>query len=148
MTKRTVALWALGCIPFLSQAQFVDYGTDPSRFKWNKVALPHYTMIYPQGTDSMACRYAMYLENVYPHLTKTIGQPLPASFPVVLHPATMNANGMVAWSPRRMELLTTPSYALQSEPWERHLITHESRHVVQTGKLMTGTFRPLYYLMG
>ncbi|MDR2388481.1 MAG: hypothetical protein LBD89_01670 [Tannerellaceae bacterium] len=126
----------------------MNYGTDPPRFRWNQVSLPHYTLIYPQGNDSTAYRYALYLENVYPHLTKTIGKPLEMPFPVVLHPASMTSNGMVSWSPRRMELLPTPSWSLHAEPWEKHLVIHESRHVVQTGKLMRGVFRPLYYLMG
>ncbi|MDR2811330.1 MAG: hypothetical protein LBB84_12405 [Tannerellaceae bacterium] len=143
---KTIAIWA--CVPFFTQAQFLDYGTDPARFKWNQVSLPHYTLIYPQGTDSAARRYALYLENVYPHLAKTMKNPVGMKFPVILHPANMASNGMVAWSPRRMELFTTPSSTLQSEPWDRHLVIHESRHVVQTGKLMTGIFQPLYFLMG
>ncbi|MDR1920104.1 MAG: hypothetical protein LBQ65_10725, partial [Tannerellaceae bacterium] len=145
----TISLWvAVLGMPSIVHAQFLDYGTDPSRLKWNQVALEHYSLIYPQGLDSMAYRYALYLENVYPHLMKTIGQPVKMSFPVVLHPASMIANGMVSWSPRRMELLTTPSYSQEAERWDKHLVTHESRHVLQTGKLMRGVFRPLYYLMG
>ncbi|MDR1981371.1 MAG: hypothetical protein LBQ39_07120 [Tannerellaceae bacterium] len=130
------------------QAQFVNYGSDPARLKWNAVDLEHYKLIYPQGCDSMAYRYALYLEHVYPHLLKTMGTPIKASFPVILHPASMSANGMVAWTPRRMELLTTPSAGLHAQSWDKHLVLHESRHVIQTGKLMTGIFRPLYYLAG
>ena len=55
------------------QAQFLDYGSDPARFKWNIVKLPHYNLVYPLGNDSMAYNYALYLENAYPHLQKTIG---------------------------------------------------------------------------
>jgi hypothetical protein len=134
--------------PFAMQAQFLDYGTDPSRLKWNKATLEHYTLIYPRGLDSMAYRYALYLENAWPYIKKTIGTPVKASFPVVLHPANLSSNGMVAWSPRRMELLTTPSFTQQAERWDRHLVLHESRHVIQTGKLMTGIFHPFYYLIG
>ena len=47
------------------RAQFMDYGSDPARFKWNIVRLPHYNLVYPQGTDSMAYHYALYLENAY-----------------------------------------------------------------------------------
>jgi hypothetical protein len=146
---RILALW-LACrlIPLTAGAQFLDYGTDPSRLKWNEATLEHYTLIYPRGLDSAAYRYALYLENAYPHLTQTIGQPVKGRFPVILHPAGMTANGMVSWSPRRMELLTTPSSDLQAERWDKHLVLHESRHVVQTGRLMTGLFRPLYYLIG
>ena len=39
------------------RAQFMDYGSDPARFKWNIVRLPHYNLVYPQGTSS--CQYAV-----------------------------------------------------------------------------------------
>lgn len=131
------------------QAQFMDFGTDPSRFKWNRVKLPHYNLIYPQGNDSMAYYYALYLENTYPHLSKTIGKPINRKFPVILHPASMSSNGMVAWAPRRMELITTPAAeSLSMQSWDKHLVLHESRHVFQTGKIMHGIFNPLYYVIG
>jgi len=129
-------------------AQFVDYGTDPARFKWKYVRTPHYQVIYPQGNDSLAHRYTTFLENVYPHLGKTIGTPKKALFPVVLHPGNMQSNGMVAWAPRRMELVTTPSSDLYAQSWDRQLVIHESRHVFQTGRLFQGIFKPLYYVAG
>jgi hypothetical protein len=134
--------------PLAVCAQFLDYGADPARLRWNKATLPHYKLIYPQGLDSLAYRYALYLENAYPHIMKTIGEPLKTSFPVVMHPADMLSNGLVSWSPRRMELLTTPSFTQQAESWDKHLVVHESRHVVQTGKLMRGLYRYLYYAIG
>lgn len=130
------------------QAQFVNYGTDPARYKWNYVDLPHYRLIFPQGTDSMAYKYALYLENIYPHIQKSITTPVKRTFPVVLHPGTMQANGMVAWAPRRMELMTTPSSRVHAQSWDKHLVMHESRHVIQTSKLMSGMFNPLYYIIG
>lgn len=131
-----------------AQAQFMDYGSDPSRFQWNIVRLPHYNLVYPQGIDSMAYKYALYLENAYPHIQKTVGKPIRAKFPVILHPGSMNSNGMVAWAPRRMELITTPDTDGGVERWDKHLVLHESRHVFQTGKVMQGIFRPLYWLIG
>jgi len=139
--------WSL-LAPVCAQAQFLDYGADPARYTWNQARLERYTLIYPRGLDSMARHYALYLEAVYPHVHKTMSKPAAFSFPVVLHPGNMLSNGMVAWSPRRMELLTTPSARSYAEPWTEHLIFHESRHVAQTAKLMQGVFRPLYYLIG
>lgn len=130
------------------QAQFLDYGSDPARFKWNIARLPHYNLIYPQGNDSMAYRYALYLENVYPRVKKTIGEPMKVKFPVILHPGSMLSNGLVSWAPRRMELITTPSSKIDAQSWDKHLVLHESRHVIQMGKLMHGIFRPLYYVIG
>lgn len=133
---------------FNLHAQFMNYGSDPSEFKWNIVRLPHYDVVYPQGNDSMAYQYALFLENAYPHIQKTIGKPVKAKFPVILHPASMLSNGMVSWAPRRMELITTPSSDLDVVSWDKHLVLHESRHVFQTGKVMNGIFKPLYYLIG
>lgn len=130
------------------QAQFTDYGSDPGRLKWNYVKTDHYKIIYPRGIDSIAYLYTQFLENVYPHLDKTIGYPVKGRYPTVLHPGNMLSNGMVSWAPRRMELITTPSSDLYAQSWDRQLSIHESRHVFQTGKLMKGIFRPLYYLGG
>ncbi|MDR2969653.1 MAG: hypothetical protein LBV32_08635 [Tannerellaceae bacterium] len=132
----------------LLQAQFVDYGADPSRYTWKYIDLPHYKLIFPQGTDSMAYRYALYLENIYPHIQQSIRMPRKKVFPVVLHPGSMQSNGMVAWAPRRMELITNPSARIDAQSWDKHLTLHESRHVVQMGKLMSGFVNPLYYLIG
>lgn len=131
-----------------TQAQFFDYGADPSRYKWNKVKLDHYDLIYPRGLDSMAYQYALYLENVYPKLQKTIGEPIKKRFPVILHPGSMSSNGVVSWAPRRMELITTPSIRQEAQRWDKHLVLHESRHVIQTGKVMSGWLKGLYYLVG
>lgn len=130
------------------QAQFVNYGADPSRYTWKYADLPHYKLIFPQGTDSMAYRYALYLENIYPHIRQSIRMPRKRVFPVVLHPGSMQSNGMVSWAPRRMELITNPSARIDAQSWDKHLILHESRHVVQMGKLTTGFVNPLYYLIG
>ncbi len=135
-------------LPLNIYAQFVNFGSDPARFKWSMVKLPHYNLVYPQGLDSMAYRYALYLENSYPYIQNTIGKPMKAKFPVILHPANMSSNGMVSWAPRRMELITTPSIRSDAQRWDKHLVLHESRHVFQTGKVMRGWFKPLYYLIG
>ena len=114
------------------KAQFLDYGSDHARFKWNIFKLNHYNLVYPQGNDSMAYNYALYLENAYPHLQKTIGTGMQKKFPVILHPANISSNGLVSWAPPRMELITTPSSKLDGVSWDKHLVLHESRHVVQT----------------
>jgi hypothetical protein len=131
-----------------STAQFLNYGVDPLRFKWNEARLEHYRLIYPRGLDSLAREYAEYLENVYEPVAATMGKVRISGFPVVLHPADMTSNGVVAWAPRRMELLTTPSTRLHAEPWSQHLTVHESRHVIQTAKMEGGFFKPFYRLLG
>lgn len=135
-------------VSLYAKAQFVDYGTDPAHYKWNILRTEHYNLIYPQGNDSMAHRYISLLETSYPHIKHTIGKPFKKKNPVVLHPGSMLSNGMVSWAPRRMEIIPTPSSDLYAQSWDRQLVLHESRHIMQTGKLMNGLFRPFYYVFG
>lgn len=143
-------LFPFFCLAFSlgMKAQFVNYGTDASYLKWRVAKTKHYKLIYPQANDSMAYRYAQLLEASYPHLEKTIGSSKTKSFPVILHPENMLSNGLVAWAPRRMELITNPSPGLYAQAWDRQLVLHESRHVLQTNKLLQGVFKPLNFLLG
>ena len=135
-------------IPFVIAAQFVNYGTDPASLKWRQSKTKHFKLIYPAGNDSMAYNYARFLEMAYPHEMKTMNHSIKRRFPVILHPGNMLSNGMVAYAPRRMELLPTPSPILYAQSWDKQLVLHESRHILQTDKLMQGVFKPFYYLFG
>lgn len=134
--------------PFVMMAQFVNYGTDPASLKWRYAETDRFKLIYPAGNDSLAYNYARYLEGAYPHEMKTMNHAIRRRFPVIIHPGNMLSNGMVAYAPRRMELLSTPSPSLYAQMWDRQLALHESRHVLQTDKLMQGIFKPFYYLLG
>lgn len=131
-----------------AKSQFVNYGADPARLKWKTVRTPHYQLIYPESNDSSAYRYAMFLEQAYPYIGKTIGTTGFRLFPVMLHSENMLSNGLVAWAPRRMELITTPQAKLSAQSWDKHLVLHESRHVLQMYKLTQGIFRPFHYILG
>lgn len=145
--KKFICLFLL-LLPFRMAGQFVNYGTDPSSFKWRQVKIENFQLIYPMGNDSIAYNYARYLAMVYPHEVKTIGHLNKGRFPVILHPGNMLSNGMVAFAPKRMEMIPTPSPTLYAQSWDRQLVLHESRHVLQTDKLMQGVFKPFYYLLG
>ena len=112
-------------ISVVANAQFVDYGTDPAGYKWYYVNTDHYKIIYPQGNDSTAYRYASFLETAFYPQQKTIGASKIKRFPVILHPGNMLSNGMVAWAPRRMEMVTTPGPDLYAHSWDRQLAIHE-----------------------
>ena len=131
-----------------AKGQFVNYGTDPAGIKWKVVKTPHYKLIFPESNDSVAYRYASFLERSYPYMGNTIGNSEIRSFPVILHPGNMLSNGMVVWAPRRMELFTTPSSSLSAQSWDKHLVLHESRHVLQMRKFSQGVFKPLNYILG
>ncbi|MBR0029602.1 MAG: hypothetical protein IJP55_05090 [Bacteroidales bacterium] len=131
----TVALsLALSVLP--ASAQFYNWGSEPAGIRWYQLTTPDYNVLYPEGLDSLARVYARLLEQVKEPVGATAGftpnQMYRKQLPVVLHPWEVSSNGMVAWTPKRMELLTTP---LARHPlphsWEEHLVVHESRHVAQ-----------------
>jgi hypothetical protein len=130
------------------RAQYVDYGEDPARLKWRQIKTEHYRLIYPSGNERRANLYANILESVYPHVRNTLAAKRSSVVPVVLHPYSVNANGMVSWAPKRMELLPSPDFDSRLQRPELSLLVHESRHVVQMEKQNSGIFRPFYFLLG
>lgn len=149
--KVTKALLLLFFLFFLCtvklQGQYVSYGNDPWGQRWQQIATPHFTLIYPKAIDSLAQRYAWLLDTAYAVGSKSIGHK-PGRIPVLLHPDNVYANGVVVWAPRRMELYTTPPIQSYPQPWDRQLALHEFRHVAQTDKMNRGIMRGAYYLLG
>ena len=117
-------------------AQFYSPGNEPVWVRWRQIKTQDYKVVYPEGLDSLARVYAANLECVKQPVGFTSGY-LPnensrKQLPVILHPWTAYANGMVMWAPKRMELYTTPDFQNPlPEPWENHLTIHESRHLSQ-----------------
>ena len=117
-------------------AQFYNGGSEPAHTRWYQITTQDYKLVYPEGLDSLAKLYAARLESVKLKVGSTAGyapnQLYRKPLPVVLHSRTALANGMVAWTPKRMELYTTPDFqAPLPQPWMDHLTIHESRHVCQ-----------------
>ena len=134
-------------------AQFYTDGNEPAGVRWMQLQTQDYKVVYPSGLDSLARVYAALLERVKMPVGATAGyypnQEYKKPLPVVLHPWTANANGMVAWTPRRMELLTTPDFSAPlPAPWEHHLVIHESRHVAQMQYVNARPYRPWSWFFG
>lgn len=117
-------------------AQLYTAGNEPGGVRWRQITTQSYKVVYPEGLDSLARVYAANLEKAKIPVGTTAGY-TPNQFykkplPVILHPWESLANGMVMWTPKRMELLTTPEFqGYVSTPWDQHLAIHESRHVSQ-----------------
>lgn len=133
---------------YAADAQFYNFGTDPSFVKWSQIRTPDFQLIYPRGLDSLARVYLFNLQRMRPVVNAQLlldTKPIP----VVLHPYTTLSNGSVSWAPKVVNLITTPeAYRWTSEPWVEQLATHELRHVVQTQHFTKGVFSALKYLMG
>ncbi|MBO7192633.1 MAG: hypothetical protein J6V17_04510 [Bacteroidales bacterium] len=129
-------------------AQFYVTGDDPGSLKWNIMDTDNFSIIYPQGTDSLARVYGYKLEKYRTPVSRTTGYTNKDRMPVVMH--TYNAaNGSVAWAPKRMDLFTIPSpYEPEPIPWSTMLSVHEGRHVTQMQFGMTKAQKPFYWLFG
>ena len=135
-------------LPASLKAQFYVTGDDPGRAKWNIMDTDHFSLIYPEGTDSLAREYGYKLEKFRIPVSRTTGYLHEGRMPVVLH--TYNAaNGSVAWAPKRMDLFTIPSpYAPEAMPWSTMLSVHEGRHVTQMQFGMTKAQKPIGWFFG
>ena len=151
--RRIIPLLAalLAAIP--ASAQFHMMGEDPGSVRWNTIETPTYRVIYPRGLDSLGRAYAIALERAAGPVGATVGARPNAAYktrmPVILHPFTAYSNGQVTWTPRRMELLTTPdAFPDDATPWMTQLAIHESRHVAQMQAMAQKPFRWLNVLTG
>lgn len=139
-------------LPLSASAQFYVTGDDPGKLKWNYIDTESYRIIYPQGADSLARLYGRKLEKYKIPVSRTSGYVTGEGdgeiMPVVIH-AYNDANGSVAWSPKRMDLFTIPSaYDPEPMPWSTMLSVHESRHVTQMQFGMTEKHKPGKWFLG
>ncbi|NLA15917.1 MAG: hypothetical protein GX877_05200 [Bacteroidales bacterium] len=128
-------------------AQYYKTGEDPARLRWSQVKTGPFQIIYPQGMDSLAFRYAWLLEQVSPPVMSSLGISSP-SVPIVLHAYNVKSNGTVAWAPKRIEMITTPPSEGLTQNWEKQLVLHEIRHVGQMHLAGRNFFRFLGLLLG
>lgn len=138
--------------PLAASAQFYVPGDDPGKLKWNYFDTESYRIIYPQGADSLAKVYGRKLEKYKVPISRTSGYMTGEGdgkiMPVILH-AHNDANGSVAWAPKRMDLFTIPSaYSPVPMPWTTMLSIHESRHVTQMQFGLTERQKPGKWFLG
>lgn len=148
-----IILAAAFCLPCTASAQFYQSGDDPASVKWMYVESPHFRVIYPKSLDSLARSYALELEKYRLPVSGSAGfapgEKMSGKMPVVLHPFSAVANGLVTWAPKRMDLYTSPQgYGPEPMPWMTMLAIHESRHVAQMQFGLSGWFRPFRYVFG
>lgn len=135
-------------LPISMDAQFYITGDDPGKAKWKAIDTDNFSIIYPEGTDSLARVYGYKLEKYRIPVSRSTGYLNQGRMPVVLH-AYNGANGSVAWAPRRMDMFTIPSpYAPEAMPWSTMLAVHEGRHVTQMQFGMTKAQKPFGWAFG
>lgn len=130
-----------------ADAQYYLSGSNPADTKWMQIGSKHYSIIYPRETDSVAREYLWLLESNYNAVNSGL-LISPKKLPVVLNPYTVNSNGMVTWTPKRMELYTQTPVNGYAMLWQEQLALHEGRHVGQLTHFTRHFYKPLSWFLG
>ncbi|MCH4896127.1 hypothetical protein E0494_05365 [Marinilabiliaceae bacterium JC040] len=146
MKKIIVLLVLILCVGY-AKAQYVDNGQDPFSISWKQVDNKYFKLIFPEGENESAQRFANILYSLFDKKYSSLNHK-PSKIPIVLHSRGGRSNGMVVWAPKRMELFSIASTSKDYVDFYQHLAVHEFRHVVQTDKINQGFTRFLYYLFG
>ena len=128
-------------------AQYFVTGSTSNSVRWNQLKDGDKRVVYPDYFYPKATIIEGYLDSVRSVITYGLDSNI-EYIPIILHPKQVRANGLVTWTPRRMELYTSPSDDLGSLPWLKQLAVHEYRHVVQMSNLNVGFTKVLGYLIG
>lgn len=153
MRKTLITLLAAVLCAVPLHAQFYLTGDDPGHLKWYSIETPHYELVYPSGSDSLARVYGTLLEQFRVPMGKSIGE-IPGEghrwkMPVVLHTHYPYSNGSMVCAPWRMDLYTMPeAYGSDPAPWAVQLAAHEPRHYAQLQLSAKGFMKPLPYVIG
>lgn len=129
-------------------AQFYDWGVDPAHTKWRTIKTPEVRYVFPREYERQAVRVMHYLDTIRPHISYGFRHGPMMRTPMVLHTRNYNNNGIVMLAPRRIELVTTPSWRHFAMPTLKQLAAHEYRHAVQYNNLNQGLIKALTVLLG
>ncbi len=131
-----------------ANAQYFISPTDPVYLKWKRIAnKSDGDIIFPDYLADKGYYVSFLRDTLKSKINYNLGGKL-GKFNVTLHPTNLLSNGLVTYTPSRMELYTMPSRDNMSLPWLKHLVAHEYRHVAQLSKLNQGFTKTLSYILG
>ena len=110
-------------------AQYYTAGDEPFNSRGRTIAGDHYSVIYPEGNDSLARRY-LYLFEKNRDISQAgqkIGYPY---VPIMLHPNAITGRSTAAWGPKRLDIFTTPT------PFSGLPLNHEEETAIRVGRLL------------
>lgn len=140
----TLLIWIFSLSGF---SQYYNPGQEPFGTRWCEHKNDSLYLIFPKGSEAVASDYLQYHYSAFQRAMDDY-QLNSFRIPVILHPSSILSNGFVVWTPRRVELVTTPDLDNSSEPWLKTLAIHETRHVVQIQSLNKGVFRVGSWFLG
>lgn len=128
-------------------AQFYMTGEPPASLTWKRIETDNFRIVFPEGMYPDANRYANLLE-FYKSRSDYLSANKVRKMPVLVHSSSVISNGYVTWTPKRMEIVTTPPQDSYAQDWLSQLSVHEYRHVAQLNGLQKGFNRVLSILTG
>ena len=131
-----------------ARAQYESFGTEPLKIQWRQLQGANYSVIYPQGLDSLARRYLYLFESSRTQAGDLMRIEVP-NVPLILHPYALTPASSPVWAPRRVELFTTPTgsehFALSHD---RYLALRNNVRLAYMGHYGTYAFKVLRYVYG
>ncbi|MDZ7692142.1 MAG: hypothetical protein U5K69_13590 [Balneolaceae bacterium] len=137
---KRLCLILFGIILFADPAFSQTYPTKyrPPNLNWQQLQTPHFTIVFPEGEDSVAQRAARILEHEYLRIQQLVGGKL-SDFPVVLNNFNDRSNGFVTSSHFRSEVeiptIKGKTMNPQSGNWLETVLPHELVHALQYSHL-------------
>ena len=130
------------------RAQYESFGTEPLRVQWRQLQGANYSVIYPQGLDSLARRYLYLFESSRNQAGDLLRIEVP-KVPLILHPYALSKVSSPTWAPKRLELFPTPGnaehFALNHD---RYLALRNNVRLAYMGHYQTYAFNVLRYVYG
>ncbi len=148
-TFKHILFFVLFCLTSISTfAQYYTSGVDPLHMHWVRISLSQYRIDADTSALDWAAEALRSLAVSYDLQNSDYPRVKPRSFDMILHSRSAVSNGMVSWAPRRMELFPYNNAQSDYVVWQRHLLTHEYRHIIQTESVNVGFTRVLGYIFG
>lgn len=145
--KLLLALTVLLC-PQIINAQLSQTLQDPSYIRWNSIRAAGFTIIYPEGYDSLATDYARLFGHYGKAISGTSGF-MPARIPVVLHPENAAWNFSISRFPSRIDLPVLPQGHLNfSRPVSELAVVNLSRKATHFQAARSNVFKPFTWMLG
>ena len=134
-------------MPVFAYSQYYDTGQDPAGLKWLQIKTDRFRIIYPEKYGSEGLKFAGALDKAYADLGALFPQKK-FRLPVIIHNFTTQANGYVAWAPKRLEIYPTPEQNTIPLDEKRQLALHEITHVMQMESVNSGFTRAVSFILG
>lgn len=151
VNKKVPILFLLTFLCIYISASSQDFGGIPSSFHLKKIDSSAATVIFPQGTDSIALQVVADVTAIQENFPIEDNAEKFKPISIILQPGRIFSNGYVGLGPWRSEYFLMPPqdpFSLGSQSWSKLLSLHEWRHVQQYNFFNRGNSKLAGMLMG